>query len=310
MTIAGVTCDRLPPSTLSALRDFYEAWGSRAIAAGGTVWFAAGSFSLVSTPTMLLPDVRDQDVRSLLWKTGKLAAVYGASRSEGTTVPVSVLRDKAYDAGSLQRQFRQHVVRASKTLEARECSWGEWETAAARCDEQTLARRGIAGPSSHPLSSREGRRKVVAVAERIPGLRIQACWLDDQIAAYLVHLTMGSVCEGLMVHRCDGDTAHPTRDASHLVYYTFAREAMARPEIRLVCVGRQSVPPKSDLAGFKRHAGFEEVAYPLRFRLHRMIAPVIENRVGAGVLRAVRAALSSRVPALRNLEVMERAGLR
>lgn len=301
---------QLSPEELLNLRDFYEAIGSHAIAAGGVVWFVAGSFSLCTTPTMLLPDLPEKEVRALLWKTKKLAAVYGVLEDEGTTVPMYVLRNKSYDFKNLQRQFRQHVVRAQKILEARECSWREWEAAAVRCDEETLLRRGMNSKVSHPLLSPQGRSKVVRIAERIPDLRIQACFYGSEIVSYLVHLTMGPVCEGLMMHRRDDRVDVACKDASHLVYFTFAKAAMARPEIRLVCVGRQSVPAKDALARFKLHAGFEEFAYPLRFRLHSWIAPAFENRVGARILRAVRERMGGRVPALENLEVMERASLR
>ncbi len=64
------------------------------------------------------------------------------------------------------------------------------------------------------------------------------------------------------------------------------------------------------LAGFKRHAGFEEVPYPLRFRLNSFMAPVFETRLGARMLRAVRETFGRKVPALGNLEVMERASIR
>ena len=302
--------ESLSPEVLVDLCDFYKAIGSHAIAAGGVVWFVAGSFSLCTTPTMLLPDLSDKEVRALLWRTKKLAAIYGVSQDEGTTVPMYVLWDKSYDLKNLQRQFRQHVVRAQKVLEARESTWKEWEIAAVRCDEETLLRRGMDSKVRHPLLSPEGRSKVVRIAERIPGLRIQACFYGDEIVAYLVHLTMGSVCEGLMIHRRDDRVEDYCRDASHLVYYTFAKAAMARPEIQTVCVGRQSVPAKDALAGFKRHAGFEEVPYPLRFRLNSFMAPVFETRLGARILRAVRETFGRKVPALGNLEVMERASIR
>jgi len=259
---------------------------------------------------MLLPEMRERDVRALLWKTKKLAAVYGVPQDEGTTVPMYVLRDKAYGLKNLQRQFRQHVIRAQKVLEARECTWKEWEVAAVRCDEETLLRRGMDSKSGSPLLSKEGRSKVVRIAEGIPGLRIQACFYGDEIVAYLVHLTMGSVCEGLMMHRRDDRVEDYCRDASHLVYFTFAKTAMAMPEIQTACVGRQSVPAKDALAGFKRHAGFEELPYPLRFRLNSLIAPVFETRLGSRMLRAVREKFGGKVPALENLEVMERASLR
>jgi hypothetical protein len=302
--------ERLSPETLVALRDFYTALGHDALAAGGVVWFVAGSFSLCSTPTILIPDVKDKDVRTLLRRTKKLAAIYGTTQDEGTIVAKYVLRKKSYDYNDLQRQFRQHVNKAEKVLEARECSWREWEVAAMRCDAETLRRRGMVDPASHPLLSLEGRSRVVSIAARIPDLRIQACFHGDEIVAYLAHLTMGCVCEGLMMHRRDEQMESASRHASHLVYFTFAKAAMARPEIQSVCVGRQSVPTQRSLTSFKRHAGFEELPYPLRFRLHGLVAPVFEHRLSSRILRAIRTTFANKMPALANLEVMERAGMR
>ncbi len=296
--------------TLQRLGAFYRAWGYRAVVAGGAIWIPAGSFSLVSALTTVLPEIDDWAVRSLLRQTRRLAAVYGGSRPEGTTVPVYNLRDKSYDEKTLQRQFRQHVIKASKALEVRPCSWEEWVAAAVTCDRETLVRRGYAATADAPFLSAEGRRAIASLAASIPGLQIQACFSGTEIAAYLVHLTMGSVCEGLMIHRRDTLTDPGVQHASHLVYFAFARAAMARPDVLRVCVGRGSVPPNDPLASFKRHAGFSEEPYHLRFRLHPWMAPALESRLGARVLKGLRDNPLWRPPVLANLEVMERASLR
>ncbi len=297
-------------TTLRSLRDFYEAWGHQAVLAGGVIWFNAGLFSIVSSPTVLIPNIEDKPVRRLLWDTRRLAAVYGSTQTEGTCVSAYVLYDKSYDLKNLQRQFRQHVIKASKTLVVRECSWDEWIVAAQKCDEETLERRGTSNVASSPLLNHEGRQTIARIAATISELRIQACFFGDEIVAYLVHLTMGSVCEGLMIHRCDDSPESPARYASHLVYFHFAKEQITRPEITQVCVGRQSVPHNPTLSSFKRHAGFIEEPYYLRFRLHPLFAPLIENRASARVLKSLRQALAGRLPFLTNLEVLERASLR
>ncbi len=100
----------LPHSTLSALADFYSACGHRARVAGGCVWFDGGAFSMMSIPTALVPEIPDREVRKILLRSGKLAAVYRVPKPEGTTVPVFWLRDKNHGPANLQRQFRQQVL--------------------------------------------------------------------------------------------------------------------------------------------------------------------------------------------------------
>ena len=297
-------------AALDFLRSFYVAWGHQAVLAGGAVWFDGGSFSLMSSPTVLLPDVAESSVRALLRHTGKLAAVYGTKDAEAIRVPLFTLRDKNYDLANLQRQFRQQVRAAASRMEARECTWDEWSAAASRCDRETLVRRGKVVAANHPLLTPRGRERIVEAATAIPELRVHACFLNDEIVAYLVHLTLGETCEGLLAHRCE--TAHDSFDrfASHLLYFSFAKVALARPEVRAVCVGRQSVPANATLARFKCHAGFQPEPYHLRIRLHPLLAPVLENRIAAMLMRSIRIGLAKRLPDLTNVEVLERAGHR
>ena len=117
------------------------------------------------------------------------------------------------------------------------------------------------------------------------------------------------MCEGLLAHRVDSEIDSPTRHSSHLLYFSFARAAISDPEIQAVCVGRQSLPAKESLTRFKLHAGFLPEPCHLRFRLHPMLAPFLENGFSAALLKRVRVGLSGKIPALANLEVMEQAGL-
>ena len=300
----------LAPDVLETLREFYDALGYRTQSAGGTIWFDGGSFSVMATPTSILPDLNDKQVREVLGRMGRVVAVYGTTKNEGTVVPMYTLRDKNYDLKNLQRQFKQQVNKAMQELEYRECTWEEWETLGKRCDQETLERRGQSQNANHPLLSDEGRRRIASIAVKIPNLRIHACFYQNEIAAYLVHITFGSICEGLMTNRREGTLEPAVKYASHLLYYTFAKEAISRPEVQMVCVGRQSVPPNDTLARFKAHAGFTSEPYYLRFRMQKYLAPVFERKLTAKVLQLIRSKLVNKVPALENLEVIERSSLR
>lgn len=296
----------LNPDTvqLSALAEFYRTWGHCAELHGGCLWSDGGALSLMSVPTTLVPQCTDAGVRSLLVHTGKIAAVYRVPGPDAAIVPAYYLRDKAYDAAQLQRQFRQQVRLASSRMDVRSADWSEWVRGAVRCDRETLSR--YRQGARHPLLSAVQRETIAEAARATPGLSLHACFLRREIVAYLIHLTLGHTCEGLFVHRCE--TIDPDRRfASHLLYHGFAREMIRRPEINAICVGRQSVPANHSLEAFKRHAGFKPEACHLRVRLHPRLAPLLENRLAAQTFAALRHRLAASFPVLSNLEVLEKA---
>jgi hypothetical protein len=296
-------------STLEGLAGFYAALGRRMIVKDEVLWFDCGAFSTMSVLTTVPTGIADREVRGILCRTRKLAAVYRVAAAAGLEVPMFMLRDKDYGPANLQRQFRQHVERASSFLEARECSWEEWETRALDCDWQTIARQGGSPKPGVGLLCPEVRRRIAEAGRAVPRLRIHACFHGKEIAAYLIHVSFGGMCEGLLANRVDSEIDSPTRHASHLLYFSFAKAAISDPDIQSVCVGRQSIPAKETLTRFKRHAGFLPEPCHLRFRLHPVLAPFLENQFSAALLKRVRLGLSGKIPALANLEVMEKAGL-
>lgn len=296
----------LPPRTLFALREFYEAWGHRAVVSGESVWFDGGSFSMMSIPTLVIPKVRRTDVDQLLLKTGKLASVYGVENTDGMSVPLYVLTDKNYGWNHLQRQYRQQVKKASLHMTARPCTWIEWEQSASRCDSNTLSRRGKKTRANHPLLNAKGRSKISEIAQSIPELGLYGCFCGREIVAYIAYLKVGSICEGIFAHRCNDDEAS-SRYAAHLLFFEFARFAIGCESTELVCVGRQSVPANKSLERFKLHAGFEAVPYFLRMQMHPYVTPFLQNRLSEFLLYSIRKVLSPRFSSFSNLEVLERA---
>ena len=292
---------------MERLAAFYQAIGHRACVAGGCVWFDGGAFSMMSIPSTLVADIRDEQVRGLLARFGKVAAVFPVLGEAGREVSLFVLRDRSYGLGHLQRQFRQKVLAAATRMEVRESCWEEWLERAVRCDRETLVRRGC-GRSMHPLLLRSGRERIAAAGELVPGLRVDACFVGREIAAYMVSLTQGGVCEGLMAHRVHSVAGSMEQNASHLLYYDFARRAFGRGDVSSVCVGRQSIPANHPLGEFKRHAGYDEERCFLRVLIHPALAPLVGNRLAVGLLGGVRKRFSAKVAAFRNLEVLECAG--
>lgn len=290
-----------------ALKEFYRLWGHQAEVQGGCVWFDGGTFSLMSIPTTLTSQSSVAEVRSLLRRTGKLAAVYRVPSPCRITLPVYFLRDKNYDLAALSRQFRQKVRSAATRMEVRQVEWSAWEHSALPCDRDTLLRHGNRRRTSHPLLDPKHRARVAEAARATPGLALHACYCGQTIVAYLIHLSMEPICEGLFLHRIDSLSEPEARFASHLLYYQFAHEMIRRSEVGGICVGRQSIPANPSLGRFKRQAGFSEEPCHLSIKAHPLLAPLVENSITACLLAGLRHRGVRFLPILSNLEVLEKA---
>ena len=98
--------------------------------------------------------------------------------------------------------------------------------------------------------------------------------------------------------------ARPT----HLLYYEFARQMMAREAVVAVNVGRQALPARAGLDRFKEQAGYRREALPLAVQLSGGLGKLARNRWMMGGLEVLRGRLGRRFPVLENVAVLRAAG--
>lgn len=288
------------PQNGEPLAALYRALGHQVVAGAGVLWRDGGRLALVAEPSGAAPTGGVAEIRGLLRRHRRLAAIFCTDQPSGKSVPLFTAT-VGFTAGGARRQFRQQLRVARRLCTVRPLSWEDWRDMALPCDRAALRRQGRAdAPLLHPA----GRAGLAATAATAPELSLLGCFAGDRLAAYLVVRTRGAIRDGLVMHWDDELAAHhPT----HLLYAEAVARLIGEPAIRELRIGRQSLPANPGLDRFKRNAGFEERPCHLAVLLHPWVAPLLETRPAAWLLARLRRLLTPVWPGAAALEVIELA---
>jgi hypothetical protein len=284
------------------LADLYVAQGHKTISTMGVLWVGVGRFSLTSVPFATKVAATQEEVDEMLRASGKWAAVFPVSLATGIHSGAFWVRNSDYNDQDLQRQFRQHVRRSSKTCHVRPIDWVMLRRKGRACNIDTLIRHGSA--FSHAMAQSTTWERFCDTASAMPDLEAWGCFHGEELLAYLIAWVDGGTCEALMLHRSEAATQFR---ATHLLFYEFTHAVIRRPGISGVTMGREWLPQRLSLAQFKKHAGYQIESMRLAVVLHPAWRPLLGNintRVALRFLRRLTAGLSAKVD---NLEILAAA---
>lgn len=284
---------------LEDLQHFYHRIGQSAVISEGGLWLNETRLSLMTIPGVLPLRPSRMEVQRLLRQSGKMAAVFGCGFETGRVVDSFWVRDRDYGLHSLQRQFRQQVKAAQQVCICRPVDWGEMAALALPVNRETFRRRGRGRTS---MTEPDLWLKYCHAAAALPGYEVMGCFVQGELAAYMVTWVHEGVCFGLHMFWSDAyRAAHPT----HALYYETVRERMVRPGIEAMTVGRQSIPAMTSVDRFKGHAGFVREPCRVGIVLHPAWSWLLANPLCVRGLRALRLRAEPHRPGLKNLEVFE-----
>lgn len=263
-------------------------------------WIEVGVFSLMAMPSTTAPAADADAVEALLWRSGRVAASFVSADGRGVASSAWWLRDPEYGPRSVQRQFRQNLRRGADRTVVRPVSWGEFRRAGLAVHRDAAIARGtvearLPGPGAWEA--------ICAAVENTPGVEATGCFVDRELAGFIVSATTAGVCEGILA---EVSPRHADARPAHALYHGFAAEMIRRPGTTGVTVGRQSIPPRPSLDAFKRHAGF--VAEPIRVvvTLHPRWRWLAAAPVRRG-LHLARWGLGQHLPTLDNVVLLDAA---
>lgn len=271
--------------TEEQLAEFYAWSGYRVLHSESGFWYSASPSIYHNLP---LSEARDPTRAELkeLFRRHRLFGVQFPSHSTGLATARYILRDKHYGLQSLQRQFRQHVRTGMKHCEIREIDFEQLHASGMRVNRDAMSRR-VYHPPQFVDPSRW--KQFCDAGSRAAGIRVLSATVDGELASYLVFAVVGETAYGLfMLSRADLRPFRP----NHLLYHVFARDQIARPEVKAVSVGLQSVPAPRDIDHFKRHAGFTAEPCYVCAVLSPFARAVIQNPASRWALRV----LADKVP--------------
>ena len=303
----GVDVSRSGPSAGPApehpLTPFFRSLGHRTWTRLGTLWIDAGRFTLVTIPCNVVVEASKADIEALLRDTGRIVAVFVNAAGTGVASSDFWVRDKNYSMASLQRQFRQHVLRHGHRCEVRLVPWDELSVCGLKVNQDTMDRRGL---KMHRCTTPEGWADSCLVAAGIPGLEATGCFVDGTLTGFVVSWTVAGVCQGLLMHR---DSRYQPMGAANNLVFGFTRLMMQRPDVHDVTLGRGWFPAVETIDRFKRHAGYEEKPLQLSVMLNPRWESVLRSPVTKTILRCVDAITGHRSSLGSDLQVLDAASL-
>jgi hypothetical protein len=272
--------------TADRLARFYRSAGHQVVDFGGVTWFDASPRVLQSLPGVRLVDPPREELERHL-RARRLAGVQFATHAEyGLPSCAYAVRDSAYSLDSIDRAFRQNVLRGMRSCQVRELDFGAAERLGPAVNREALARRG----SRDPRFLDPARwRQFCAAGRDTPGAGALGSFQAGRLAAYLVYLIDGGVCHGL--HMLSSDWGRPYR-SNHLLYFEFTRRMIARPDVDCVSTGLKPIPAAGDMDRFKREAGYRTEPCRLAAVLH----PVVERSLLARPADALLAGMAGLRP--------------
>lgn len=286
--------------TLAALARFLRTLGHRVHERPDVDWVEVGALSLSAVPSMSVVDPSDVEIDRLLVTSGRIAATF-VDTDRGVPATAWWVRDPGYGPQSTQRQFRQNLRRAEGLVGVRPLSWDEFRSLGLAVHRETLMARGDRGASTLTTS---GWDSLCEAAEATAGLEATGCFVDATLAGYIVSWTSAGLCEGLVA---DVAPRFAELRPAHHLYHGFAAGMIRRPGVRGVTVGRTSIPARSSLDAFKRHAGFRPEPVRVAAVIHPRCRRWLLSAIVRGSLRIADRLVGARLPALGNVAVLDAA---
>jgi hypothetical protein len=233
-----------------SMRDFYERAGYRVASTRSADWYVPGDCVYKSFPygKAVLP--AEDETAALCRHRGIIGVEFHNNHEIGVASGFWVVRDPSYGMHSLQRQFRQRLLRTLETEAVRPLGFDELFRLGARANSESLARLGY---SDRHLSDPAMWRRLCKAGEQTPGAGAFASFGPQGLTAYLIYFIAGDTCYGLISKSLD--TARAS-GSNHAVYFTYTQAMIRHPGIAAVSIGAQAVPPLTGLDRIKRHAGY------------------------------------------------------
>ncbi|MEX0676780.1 MAG: hypothetical protein WD063_06865 [Pirellulales bacterium] len=163
--------------------ELFAALGHRTYSAMGVLWLDAGRVSVIPAPRTEPVVATKEEAHALLRKSNKLAAIFPTALPTGIKSGAFWVRNRDYGTHHLQRQFRQHVRRASKECRVQPLDWATLQRKGMGCNIDTFQRRGA---TSNPLLRRTGWSRFCQAAALVPGLEAWGCFHGEDLLAYLI----------------------------------------------------------------------------------------------------------------------------
>jgi hypothetical protein len=262
---------------VSLLREFYERAGFRVARTANADWYVPGKRVYRSLPVGHALAPAADEIVELTHHSGILGIEFVNASGVGVQSGLWTLRDSSYDWHSLQRQFRQHALRALSCESVHEIGFDDLFRLGMSANLDTLRRQKR---QDRHFSDPVLWGRLCDAGKHTKGAGVFAIMRSDGLNAYLVYFIVGDTCHGLF-----SKSRNHTRNtgSNHALYFMYSRTMIRRTEISMVTTGPQAIPPNVLIDRFKRHAGYQLEPYHFAVLLRPRVSTLLLS-APAGVL--------------------------
>ena len=272
---------------IEGLREFYRLAGFRVARTSTANYLVPASRLYHGFPIGPMPLPAPDEITALCHHKGILGVEVINDRGLGVPGGLWAQRDRSYGMRSLQRQFRQHVERASATQTAREIDFDDLNRLGLACNRETLRRQH----REDPYFSNEKRwRRLCDAGRRSPGAGVFATFAGSELTAYMVYFIVDDTCYGLFSKSL---TRARQAGANHLLYFQYTQTMIRRPGMTGVTAGLQTMPPMAAVDRFKRHAGYTLEPHHTAVFLRSWFRVLLQSALASVLLRSATRVLGS-----------------
>ena len=270
------------------LREFYERAGFRVARTASAGWYVPGRRVYRSFPAGHAIAPAEDEILELSHHSGIFGIEFVNASGVGVPSGLWVLRKSSYDWHSLQRQFRQHVVRALSHESVHEIGFDELFRLGMSANLDTLRRQKR---QDRHFSDPALWRRLCDAGKRTRGAGVFASMRSEGLSAYLVYFIVGDTCHGLF-----SKSRNQARNAgsNHALYFIYSRTMIRRSEISMITTGPQAIPPDAMIGRFKRHAGYHLEPYHFAVFLRPRVSTLLLSGPVGTLIRAGERLFGSR----------------
>ena len=270
----------LDPDKLLA---FYRGCGFKTHRSASGWWYEAGPRFLLAVPTHIPLVVSDDEAQTILKSTGTLGLRYVcASDTLGRKSWQMVATGSDYSLEQFSGNTRSKIRRGLKNHEIKRISGADLARHGEQAFLDTVERQGRAG-----RYGLERWHRLLAAADREPGIEIWSAWSGEAMVAYLLIMVFDDTCELYEARsRSDALRQYP----NNALIYTVTEDLLVRRKLDEVTFGIEGLEELDTLDQFKLAMGFTK--QPIR--QHVIFHRTLRAALGIAPLRRAVGALASR----------------
>jgi hypothetical protein len=258
--------------TGDGLLRFFADVGYRVQRSPSARWYEAGPRLLLSLPSHETVELPAAEADEVLRQTRSVGLRWVTEPGAGARPSFQmVAQGRDYGLARLSASNRSKVSRGLRRFTIRTTTGAELANVGRDAFFETLERQGRLERDS---VSRWHR--LLAAADRHPGVEIWSAWQDDTLAAYLIVFVVDDVCE---LYQGRSRSRFLRDFPNNGLVFSVVEEMLVRRGMRLVTYGIESLERVDGVDAFKLGLGFERRPIGQRILFHPALRLVLESAI-------------------------------